>query len=187
MRRGFKKWCEEQAIHWRKELDLPVHVYLPARQLADRMLIDVFQPIDIPELAWKDANQLLQCDVSGWSAVTVSTDGCIIIIYNPNHSPARQEADIMHELAHIICGHSSISFKNIPWFPFPLREYRKADEEEAKWLGSCLQIPRDSLVWALNCGMTQHQAIAEHFVASVQMVQFRRNMTGVDVQRRRMH
>lgn len=183
MRRGFKAWSEKQAVYWRRKLNLPAHAYLPARDLADYHSIDVIGPADIPGIAQKDVDRLLIRDPRGWSAVTVSVDLCTIIISNPRHSLPRQESNIMHELAHIICGHNPIRFKQVPWFPFPFREYQKEDEEEAEWLGASLQIPRDGLMWALNRGMQQAQ-IEEYFKASRRMVQFRRNKTGVDIQRR---
>lgn len=181
MQRGFKKWCEKQSAHWRQELKLPIHAHLPARKLANRLEIDVISPVEIPEIAEKDVARLLTQDPRSWSAVTVNTDGCTIIIYNPRHSPQRQEADIMHELAHVLRGHKPIGFKFVTGFPFPLREYRKEDEEEAEWLGGCLQIPRAGLKWVLTQGMTSDQTAA-HFTASPEMVRYRRNVTGIDIQ-----
>jgi Zn-dependent peptidase ImmA (M78 family) len=182
MQRSFKSWCERQAIYWRKRLELPAHACLPARELANEFRTDVIKPEDIPGMAQKDLDHLLRLDSKSWSAVTLSADECTLIIYNALHSLARQEADIMHELAHIIRGHRPTGLKYTRGFPFPLREYKKEDEEEAQWLGGCLQIPREGLKWALNYGMTEDQ-IANYFVASLDMVRYRRNITGIDIQR----
>lgn len=182
MRHGFKKWCEEQSLYWRKEFDLLPQHHLPSRDLANRFEVEVIYPENIPELAQKDLDRLLYHDPRSWSAVTVNVDDCSIIISNPQNSTARQESDIMHEMAHIIRGHDPIRLQTLPGFPFPFREYRKEDEEEAEWLGACLQIPRDGLLWVMRRGLRTNEQIAEHFVASLEMVRFRRNKTGVDKQ-----
>lgn len=185
MRRGFKKWCEEQSLNWRKEFGLSSYQHLPSRRLAERFDVEVVCPEDIPGLAQKDIDQLLLRDPRSWSAATVSIDGYSIIISNPQNSIARQESDIMHEMAHIICEHEPIAIQMVPGFPFPFREYRKKDEDEAEWLGGCLQIPRNGLLWVIRRGVRTDEAIAKHFTASLEMVRFRRNKTGVDEQLKR--
>ena len=104
-----------------------------------------------------------------------------IIIHNPFSTEERQQSDIMHELAHIICNHKHD--KKYPQnFPINLmREFDDLQEEEAKALGSILQIPREALVWAKNMKMTDDE-IANHFNASLKMVRFRLNTSGVNKQ-----
>ena len=170
---------------WRKEFNLSSRQHLPSRRLAKHFDVAVVFPEDIPGLARKDIDQLLFHDPRSWSAVTVTADTHSIIISNPNNSIPRQESDIMHEMAHIICEHDPIGFKTLPGFPFPFREYRMEDEKEAEWFGACLQIPRDGLLWVMRQGMRTNEKIAEHFVASLEMVRFRRNKTGVDHQLQR--
>ena len=181
MRRGFKKWCEDQAAKWRQELGLPLTGRLPADLLAKRLNIKLLYPRNIPGVSAEDLNQLTYTDPCSWSAVTVAVERCRFTILNSNHSSARRESNLMHELAHIICEHQSKRVVIVPGVPFPLREYRKEDEKEAEWLGGCLQIPRVGLVWALGQNMTQNQ-IATYYGASSDMVRFRRNVTGVDRQ-----
>lgn len=76
---------------------------------------------------------------SEWSALTIlNNEEKYIIIHNPTHSKLRQEKNIMHELAHIICKHKPEKLEPRENFPFLLRDYNNVDqEEEAKWLG-CL-------------------------------------------------
>ncbi len=101
-----------------------------------------------------------------------------IIIYNPFHSTARQQSDMMHELAHIICKHERKADEYDSELPVGLREYDKEKEEEAKCLGSTLQLSTPCLLWANKRSMSVEE-IAEYFNASKDMVIYRRNMTGI--------
>jgi Zn-dependent peptidase ImmA (M78 family) len=125
--------------------------------------------------------QLLETDPSGWSAVTLETAQGSLIIYNPSHSPDRCESDLMHELAHLLCKHEPSLLVTPPGAPFPFRTFTEEQEDEAKWLGACLQLPRPALLWAAKNGKDNHD-IALDFGASTQQVAFRRQITGVDRQ-----
>ncbi|MBE3558173.1 MAG: ImmA/IrrE family metallo-endopeptidase [Ktedonobacteraceae bacterium] len=152
---------------------------LPARRLAQHLKIQVISPADIPGID----ESLLQCllaEDAGWSALTLPIgEGKHVIIYNPTHAATRYESDVMHELAHLLLGHRPIHFHRLSG-GLLVREYRVTDEEAAKYLGGCLQIPARGLDWAFQRDMTL-QEIAEHFGASVQMVRYRCNMTGHDL------
>ncbi len=88
----------------------------------------------------------------------------------------------MHEVAHILRKHPRAKIVQLGDVVF--RTYDPAYEKEAEWLGACLQITREGLVWAVKSGMSPEQ-IAGHFGASQALVRFRRNTTGVDVQLQR--
>jgi Zn-dependent peptidase ImmA (M78 family) len=184
VKRGFKTWCERQATGLRKEIGLQEHESLPAEMLADHLEIELVSPFELTSLSEKSLKRLVELDPGSWSASTISANGCSIIVYNPTHSPARHQANIMHELAHTICGHKPVRVGFVPWFPLPLREYRKESEEEAEWLGGCLQLPRVALEWSARHRMS-HQQIANLFGASLEMVQYRWNKTGMERQFRR--
>jgi Zn-dependent peptidase ImmA (M78 family) len=107
-------------------------------------------------------------DISGF----VRSRNPLIIYYNPYHAPTRFESTIMHELAHVILEHPpekvSIVHNEL------IREADKQKEAEADFLGSCLQIPRRGIIWARQRNMDK-SAIATHFGASRQLVQWRLN------------
>lgn len=52
-------------------------------------------------------------------------------------------------------------------------------EEEAKCLGSTLQLPREALTWAIYQKRMPLSAISEIYTASKQMVQLRVNNSGL--------
>jgi len=188
MRHGYKTWAENVAVEQRKLLHLTANAPLPARSLASRLEIAVIGPSQIPGITQEILSRLLRIDSDSWSAVTLKRNGCTLIIHNPTHSPRRQESDLMHELAHLICQHEPSRVVQID-SSFPaLRTYDPIQEEEAGWLGGCLQLPRPALLWAIQRGMND-QMIESHFSASPDIVRFRRQMTGVDRQmsKRRMN
>ena len=184
MRRGFKQAAERQALAFRGVLGLAATAPLPAVQLADHLAVTLISVTDIPCLPTDDLRQLVETDSESWSAITLPIEESWLVISNPVHSAARQESNLMHELAHLICEHRPGRLHQIEGIPFPVREYDDNQEEEAAWLGGCLQIPRTAMLRSVERGMSNEQ-IAEHFGASLQLVRYRRNVTGVDVQLRR--
>ena len=181
MRRGFKTWAERQAILLRQALNLPPHAALPAARLAAHLGITIVGPHQIPGLTAERVHRLLRVDPSSWSAVTISANGIVLIIHNTAHAPCRQESNVMHEQGHIICEHQPAQMVQLGNLPWVLRTYDADQEEEAAWIGGCLQLPRESLLWALKRGMDEAM-LCDHFGASIDMVRFRRQKTGVDRQ-----
>lgn len=176
MNKGFKQWCENEAVNWRHQLSLYAYDPLEATQLAAVLNVSLLPPTEIPDF---DASLLMRLsgrNDSGWSAATLVLPGYRpLIIYNPYHYPSRHEANIMHELAHLILKHKPITLST--GFPILRLEYHQEDEEEAKYLGGCLQITQAGLDWAIGRGLSREE-MAHHFGASPKMVQYRLNMTG---------
>lgn len=181
MQRGFKTWAEEQAVAHRAAMGLQEHDPLPAARLAQHLDLHVIGPEQIPCVTPTLLEHLLQAWSSQWSGVMLESAERRLIIHNTSHAPCRQESDIMHEIAHLLCKHPPGRIYTIPGFPFPLREYNEKHEDEANCLGRCLQISRPGLIWAVRRGMSTIQ-IAEHYGASEEMARFRRNTSGVDMQ-----
>lgn len=181
MRRGFKTWAENQSIEQRRHLCLGVGAPLPATQLAAYLGITIVSPEHIPGMSREHLECLLQRDRSSWSAFTVNVDTFTAMIHNTGHALTRQESNLMHEMAHIICKHAPSELIRVGGLPFLMREYNADQEEEASWLGACLQLPRPALWWAIKRRMTIAE-MEQHFQASEELIRFRRQVTGIDRQ-----
>lgn len=172
----FRHWCENEAVRWRRKLNLYAYDPLPAARLAACLGVRLVHPGEIPGFDSGTSMKILEQDSGSWSAVVLPIPGHPpLIIYNPYHAPTRHESNIMHELAHLILRHKPIMIQaNLP---FLRQSYKPDDEEEAAYLGSCLQITKNGLDWAFGRGLSKPE-IARHFGASEELVQFRLNMTG---------
>lgn len=176
LRRGFKANAERLAKQYREELKLHPCGALCALKLAEHLRIPIYPATHFLKL--EDETQWLSNNCE-WSALTMpNSQGRIIILHNPFHSTARQQSDIMHELAHIICEHKHEQNAKELLLPFGMRNYNVEQEEEAKCLGSTLQLATPCLLWAVKKGLSI-TAIAEYFNASSDMVTYRLNMTGI--------
>jgi len=175
MRRAATQEAERRAMAFRAALGYGGLAPLPARRLAGHLGYQVTRPNAIAGIP-DEAAEWLCCPDCGWSALVLTGGGLRLIVYNPSESAARQESSLMHELAHLVCGHPSTSLDL--GRGLMLRAFHADHEEEAAWMGGCLQLPRDVLRLALRQGMTLER-IAAHFTASMQMVSFRYRMTGL--------
>ena len=185
MQRGFKTRAEKIACELRAKLGLAAHSPLSAKKLIEHLEVLLLQPTDIPELRPEVIYEMLNGSSSCWSAVTIYDPcGHPFIVHNPKHAPTRQESDLMHEAAHVLCKHPPGKIVRVGELNF--RSYDENFEDEAKWLGACLQITRHGLLWAIGRRMTIEQ-IGEYFCASEALVRYRRNVTGVDVQMMRYY
>lgn len=178
MRRGFKTWAEQQAAEQRRLLGLSAVAPLAAERLAVHHGIEIRSPREVLGMPPQHVEWLLRDGPSDWSALTLQTRRGKLILLNTAHSPARQQSNLMHEIAHVLCGHEATTQVPIVGSPYVLRGFDAELEEEAAWLGACLQLPRAALCWAMRRRMTLQQ-IAEHFQASVELVRFPYNVTGI--------
>ena len=171
---AFRHRCEAIAVDWRHHFQLRPFDPLPAERLLTELKGKAVPPDQLLNISAEAIRILLTHD--DWSAGIVRYQP-LLIVYNPAHSPARHQADLMHELSHVLLKHPMVSFS--PETRLLLRDGQH--EAEATYLGGCLQIPRLGLNWAVRRSYTCTQ-IAQHFGASEDMVRFRSNMTGIQVQ-----
>lgn len=167
----FRQRCEAISTQQRSLLGLRAFDALPARTLAGHLSARIFTPNDLPSL---EKSQLLKLVRSGQWSASVIQQNPLWIAHNPEHSAARQESNLMHELAHVLLRHTSINLDTSDGSA--IREDRK--EDEATFLGGCLQIPKRGLLWAKQSNLTKAQ-IAAHFLASEEMVSFRCAVTSI--------
>jgi uncharacterized protein DUF955 len=181
MRRGFKTQAETEAETSRHRLGLKKTDRLPARELLADVGAIVTTPSSIPGLSAQDIDQLTVSDSGSWSAITVRFNGTPIVIVNDSHSLERQESSLHHEAAHLLCGHEPSKIVTVGGLT--LREYDDDTEKEASWMGGCLHMPRSAILSALRRG-ADDAGLGRFFVASADMVRYRRSVTGVDRQLR---
>ena len=167
--KSFHKRCEVISTELRGDLGLRIFDQLPSTQLAKKYKVKICRPdeMDMPQPA---IDYFLQSD--DWCGVLFPFHPPIIV-HNPIQSPARYESTIMHELAHLILEHPPEGIYFAPDGTFS-RDFNSIIEAEAAYLGSCLQIPRRGLLWAVQKGMSNKE-VACHFGASLEMVQWRQN------------
>ncbi len=180
LKRGFKANTEKLAKEYREKLNIHPCDALCAFRLAEYLKIGVYKAIEF--INSEEYINLLKgengqkCE---WSALTMTaSSGSQIIIHNPFHSEARQQSDLMHELAHIICDHVHEKKEHDFELPIGLRSYNSIQEEEAKCLGATLQLATPCLLWAAKRQMSNEE-IASHFNSSMEMVKYRMNITGI--------
>jgi hypothetical protein len=185
-KRGFKTWADKKSIEIRKDIGLKPTEPLCGFELCKHLNISVFIPQDIQKLDSNHLDILLGEGKDHWSAATIPIkDNKYIIIHNPEHSSQRQQSNLMHELAHVLCEHKVDAEIKETGLTGLLRHHNQEQENEANWFGSCLQLPREALIWALKQNMTETE-ISNHFNASEEMVKYRINISGVKVQLGRM-
>ena len=169
LKHGFKTEAEGIASRLRAELNIHPCAPLDAYKLAKHLNVAVYKSFEfiqsIESINELSGNNGQDC---GWSALTMITKaGNQIIIHNEYNTPQRQQSDLMHELAHIICGHKREK-----------REYNEIHEEEAKWLGATLQLSKPCLYWGKKY-KNDFQLIADYYNCSLEMVTYRMNVTKI--------
>jgi hypothetical protein len=179
--RGFKKWCENVSLQQRHQLDLPSHSPLDPHQLARRMGIQVVTPDQIPGIDPGSLRVLLRDEPGSWSAVTISEGSRHVIVLNSAHSGGRPASDLMHELAHILLGHTPARVDVSEDGLLMLNTYDRQQEDGAGWLAGCLLLPRVGLEWIHQQGL-ELKVEARRYGVSLAMLQYRLKVTGVERQ-----
>ncbi len=178
MKHGFKAKAERIAEQMRKELNLTKFDPLDAFDLAAHLKIQIFSLADMKgDLVPAHFKTLTNTDK--FSAMWLpNSAGQKVVVHNNRHSSKRQQSNLMHELSHIILQHSVPEVYARLCHELGLHYVNKEHEEEAKYLGGCLQITRAGLLEALKNNQSESK-ISDYFNASQDMVEYRIRITGV--------
>lgn len=182
--RGFKAWCENVALQHRRELKLGPFDPLPPHRLAEHLDVIVWRAEEVPGLDPRALSILLKHDPDAWSAVTLSGGPKDLVILNSAHLGGRPASNLMHELAHLLIGHTPARVDVSPDGVLMLNTYNAQQEQEATWLAGALLLPRPALVH-IRKHMLPVAAVLKTYGVSRQMFDYRVRTTGVDVQLRR--
>lgn len=180
---GFKADADRLSETYRAELSVSKFDPLDAFKLAAHKEVSIITVDEFAEHLTSGQMAILR-NTSKFSAMWMPTaDGEKIIIHNNHHSEKRQQSNIMHELAHILLGHEIPAEAAMLCVLTGLHYFNTQQEQEAKFLGGCLQITRPGLLWAMKRNFSDEQ-ISNYFNASLEMVNYRKKITGVLFQRR---
>ena len=181
MKRGFKSQCEKRSISIRASLGLGKSAPLDAHKLAESLDVTVWAANEIPSVSIEDLNQLTSTDKDSWSAFTSRIGTHNLVVYNPSQSQPRINSVIMHELSHIILGHTLANVLTTADGQVVPSHYDQEQEDEADWLAGTLLLPRPALLKVLSEKQV-HSTICENYLVSNQMLTWRIRMTGVNYQ-----
>jgi Zn-dependent peptidase ImmA (M78 family) len=154
------------------------------RLLARKLNILVWTTAEVPDLDPAVLSHLTIVDPQSWSAVTLRCPEGDVVILNETHVDGRQNNSLMHEVSHIILKHPPAQCFVSADGMMMMAHYNKMHEEEADYLSGTLLVPRVVLLRVLDQGFDNQRA-ADYFGVTVDVLQMRRNLTGVDLQRSR--
>lgn len=181
--RGFKNWCETVSLQRRRLLGLQPTDPLDPRKLAQSMKVAIHTSAEVPDLD-PETRQAIKADSDSWSAFTMSDGARSVIVLHEEHRGGRVSSDLMHELAHILIGHSPGQLEISPNGALMLHMYGKQQEDEATWLGGALLLPRVLLMSIRHQRLSDAVACTK-FAVSQEMLNYRMRVTGVDFQLKR--
>lgn len=177
-RYGFKAWAERVALEKRTALALQASSPISARALADHLNVRVWYPRDIPKISGSVLESVEQIEPGAWSAVTIVHLDKHLVILNSRHPSGRQSNDLMHELAHIICGHAPSQMQSLADGTMMVTDYDSAQEEEADILAATLLLPRVALISIMEAALSISDA-ADRYGVSEELMKMRLQRAGV--------
>ena len=155
-----------------------------------RLLVIDFERI--AGLSEEAREHLLGVGVNDWSGGTSSRplpNGWRLVILNPKHGRARNNATLMEEVCHVFLGHKpnrlSIVAQNKQGKTVA-RDYNEADEEAAYAVGAAALVPYSALRRMVKRGMSSIE-IARHFNVSRELAEYRMKVSRLWSEYRERH
>lgn len=169
---GFKAEAERYAEEFRAELGLGPSAPLCPRRLAQHLGIPIFGIKNSNCLPPEVVNYWAHHPEGAFSGLIISDGTYKEIHHNDFNHPRRQNSDLAHELAHVVLGHDT----DVPIKDNGERAYDRNVEEEAKWLGATLLLPKKATVSMVFDNYTKPQ-VEDEYQVSWQLYQYRVRVT----------
>ena len=147
---------------------------------------------EIAGLSEETREHLLGAGTNDWSGGTSSRplpNGWRLVILNPKHGKARNNATLMEEVCHVFLGHKasrlSIVAQNKQGKTVA-RDYNEADEEAAYAVGAAALVPYAGLRKLLKRNLTSIE-MARHFGVSRELIEYRLKVCRLWAEYRQRH
>ena len=178
LRRGFKAEAERVAESVRAEMGLGPTEPAEPRAVADHFGVEVYAASQL--VAGRALEELNRIQADAFSAITFTLPvGRTAVVYNSDHSEARVNSNVAHELAHLILEHETAIIERVGEWNFFTCDVDQ--EDEANWLAGCLLLPRGLLLSVARRGWDVERISREYHVSRA-MARFRMNTSGVAIQ-----
>lgn len=170
---GFKQYAVDLGLKIRTELGLSAFDRLDSDKLAARYNVTV---VSFGEVGCApEALQYFTHD--NWrslSGFALPVDDMTAVALNPSHTEARQRSTFTHEISHVVLSHESKVrlTKDDSCLDSDLDQ-----EEEARWLGAELLLPRESAKRAVLQDISEDQ-VCQRFGVSPELARWRMNISG---------
>ena len=170
---GFKAKANRIAVGIRHQLGVAEYEPIDVRELAAHLNLRIIPLSAFKERCAEQVSQLKNRDGGQFSAALVYLGkGRRIIIVNDDHSSARQNSDIAHEIGHTLLSHPLEGLSSM----MDCRDFNQDLEDEASHLAGHLLIPNEAAKHIIN-NMGNDLAQASYGV-SRQMLDWRLNTSG---------
>ena len=171
---GFKASANRIAIGLRRQLGVASEAPINVDTLAAYLGISVVPLSVFQEGCAEQVTQLTKHNGGEFSASLISFgDGRRMVIVNDDHSPARQNSDIAHEIGHTLLAHPLEVLSSM----IGCRDFDPDLEDEATHFASYLLVPNEAAWSIFKSGMDMEIAQTTYGV-SRQMLDWRLNMSG---------
>ncbi len=156
---------------------------------AKLLVVDFAQ---IAGLSEETREHLLGVGADAWSGGTCSRplpNGWRVVILNPKHGPARNNATLMEEVCHVFLGHKANRLAIVAQNQqgkTVARDYNEADEEAAYAVGAAALVPYAALRRFVHKGQTSTE-IARRFNVSRELVEYRMKVSRLWSEYRKQH
>lgn len=147
---------------------------------------------EIAGLSKETREHLLGAGSNLWSGGTCAQrlpNGWRLVILNPKHGQARNNATLMEEVCHVFLGHKANRLSIVATNKAGqtvARDYNEADEEAAYAIGAAALVPYSGLQRFVFAGKSALE-IARHFDVSRDMIQYRMKVSRLWADYRRRH
>lgn len=144
---GFKAAADRIAVGLRRQMRLPAHVPMGVDALAARLGLRVLPLSSFADDCPGAVEQLVNLDMSAFSASLLRIGSVSAILVNDGHSLGRRNSNVAHEIAHALLGHPPQPFDHING-----RDFDQGVEAEANCLAGHVLIPNAAALHIVRSG-----------------------------------
>lgn len=176
--RGFKAAADRIAVGLRRQMRLSDRDPIDVDALAARLGIRVVPLSSFADDCHGAVEQLVNLDVSAFSASLLRIGSARVVLVNDGHSLGRRNSNVAHEIAHALLGHPPQPFDHTNG-----RDFNQGVEAEATLLAGHILISNAAALYVVRSG--READACDEYGVSDQLLQWRLNASGARVRQKR--